>query len=430
MKKKRHKLLYILFSIFIFISSPFFAEDNKILPKNKQSENFEQSENLEQNKISEQDEFSEQNIIANEENQTEEIVVPSEENQIEKIIVANETKQSEETVSEKSLKVRKPLSIASLEDLDRPEVEKFRKQYLSPKWTSLLYSYLENAMEYRLYVRKTVQDREMPEVLEYLPVVESNYKTNAKSKSGAIGMWQFMENSVKPFLILDDFIDERLDPWKSTDGALRKLTDNFNYFNDWKIAIAAYNCGAGAMTRVLKKAKVKDFWYLVEHNLLPKQTADYVPKLIAISDLAINSEYYGIDLPSHDEEFLMLENEKNGVFDYLETLTSYSIIQLANEMRMDVNTMKHLNPSFVRGFTHPTKKCEIRLPIGMKQSALDAISKIEPIEFPFKYVVVAGDSLWSISRKNKVSIKSICDLNNIEENAILRIGKVLYIPSK
>ena len=323
------------------------------------------------------------------------------------------------------------ISFVSDEELEKPQVEAFRKQYLSPKWSALLRGYLESAMEYRLYVRKAVQDAQMPEMLEYLPVVESNYKTNAKSRSGAIGMWQFMANSVWPFLTLNDFVDERLDPWKSTDAALKKLTDNYNVFNDWLLAIAAYNCGVGAMNKAIKKAGgVKDFWYLAENGYLTKQTSDYVPKLLAIADLAINSEFYSIDIPDHKEEFEILENEKNGNFDYVTVNKAYSLSQLAQEMRMDYSTLKLLNPSYTMGMTHPSKQSEIRLPLGMKQSALDALENIKPVEFPIKYKVEAGDSLWSISRRYKTTVQAICELNDIKENAILKIGKILYIPSK
>ena len=323
------------------------------------------------------------------------------------------------------------ISFISDEEIAKPQVEAFRKQYLSPKWSALLRGYLESAMEYRLYVRKAVADKELPEMLEYLPVVESNYKTNAKSRSGAIGMWQFMANSVWPFLTLNDFVDERLDPWKSTDAALKKLTDNYNTFNDWLLAIAAYNCGVGAMNKAIKKAGgVKDFWYLAEHGYLTKQTSDYVPKLIAIADLASHSESYGIDIPDHKEEYELLENEKNGNFDYVTVSKAYSINQLAQEMRMDNSTLKRLNPSYTMGMTHPSKKSEIRLPLGMKQSAEDALANLTPVEFPIKYTVVAGDSLWSISRKYKTTVSAICELNGIKENAILKIGKILYIPSK
>lgn len=323
------------------------------------------------------------------------------------------------------------LSFITEEEIAKPQVESFRKQYLSPKWSTLLRGYLESAMDYRLYVRKAVSDREMPEMLEYLPVVESNYKTNAKSRSGAIGMWQFMANSVWPFLTLNDFVDERLDPWKSTDAALKKLTDNYNIFNDWLLAIAAYNCGVGAMNKAIKKAGgVKDFWYLAENGYLTKQTSDYIPKLIAIADLALNSEYYGIDIPNHNEEYELLENERNGNFDYITVKKAYSLNQLAQEMRMDSDTIKRLNPSYTMGMTHPSKTSEIRLPLGMKQSAEDALVHLTPVEFPIKYTVVAGDSLWSISRKYKTSVSAICELNGIKENAILKIGKILYIPSK
>lgn len=323
------------------------------------------------------------------------------------------------------------ISFVSDEELQKQQVEAFRKMYLSEKWSALLRYYLESAMEYRLYVRKAVQDKELPEMLEYLPVVESNYKTNAKSRSGAIGMWQFMANSVWPFLTLNDFVDERLDPWKSTDAALRKLTDNYNIFNDWLLAIGAYNCGVGAMNKAIKKAGgKKDFWYLAENGYLSRQTAEYVPKLIAIADLAINNEYYGIDIPSHDEEFEILENEKNGNFDYITVKKAYSLNLLAQEMRMDSETLKKLNPSFTLGMTHPSRESQIRLPLGMAQSALDALENIKPVDFPIKYTVVAGDSLWSISRKYKTTVSAICELNGIKENAILKIGKILYIPSK
>lgn len=314
--------------------------------------------------------------------------------------------------------------------MQRPEVEKFRKQYLSPKWSALLHTYLERAMEYRLYVRKAIQDQQLPEILEYLPVVESNYITSAKSSSGAIGMWQFMANSVYPFLELNDFVDQRLDPWKSTDAALKKLKDNYNTFNDWLIAIAAYNCGAGAMRRAMNKSQSDDFWELVDKKAISSQTANYIPKLLAIADLAINADYYGIDIPNHNEEFENLINEKEGNFDYISVDKAYSLNQLAGELRIDPKTINHLNPSYLLGMTHPSKKSEIRLPLGMKKSALEALKKLSPIEFPVKYTVQSGDSLWSISRKYGVSIASICEINNIKENAILRIGKILYIPSK
>ena len=417
---KKNYLLFILFFLFQFV----FSED-------AESKELPELTDEKPQQIELEDLLTETNL--DEETLKQELIEEAELNDDRKNNVnlsENENISENEESSSQKIIQKIPLSFVTEEMLARPEVEKFRHQYLNEKWLKHLYNVLESAMEYRLFVRKSVQDKNLPEILEYLPVVESNYKTSAKSKSGAIGMWQFMANSVYPFLVLDDFVDERLDPWKSTEAALKKLTENYNYFNDWLIAIAAYNCGVGAMNKILRKAEKKDFWYLVDKKLLPQQTADYVPKLIAIADLAINSEYYQINLPNHNEEYEMLINEKNGNFDYIIVEKAYSLKQLASEMRMDYETLKKLNPSFVRGMTYPVKKSEIRLPLGMKKSAEDAIAKLIPIDFPFKYTVEKGDSLWSISRKYKVSIQSICDLNDIRENDILRIGKILYIPAK
>lgn len=317
------------------------------------------------------------------------------------------------------------------ENRERPEVEAWRQYYLSnEKRIKLLYDILENAMEYRLYVRKTVQDREVPGELEYLPVVESGYKTSAKSKSGALGMWQFMENSVKPFLKLNEYVDERLDPWKSTEGGLSKLQDNYNYFQDWLLAIGAYNCGSGAMNRAIKKGNSRDFWFLAENGFLSAQTKDYVPKLIAIADLAVNSRDYGIELPDHEEEFLVLANERDGLFDYVTVSKPYSISAIARDMRIEEKQLKRLNPALTKGFTPPAAAYEIRVPLGMKATLENVIAGLQPIEFPFQYKVQAGDSLWSISRKFGTTVQALCDTNGIQENAILRIGKILYIPSR
>ena len=312
---------------------------------------------------------------------------------------------------------------------DRPEVEYWRNIYLSEKWQKILRGILENAVEYRIYVRNCVSQRDVPLELEYLPVVESGYKTSVRSRSGAIGMWQFMANSVRPFLKLNEYVDERYDPWLSTQAGISKLQDNYRIFNDWLIAIAAYNCGNGAMTRSIKKAKTNDYWLLAEKKAMPKQTAEYIPKLIAIADIATNPEKYSIDLPHHDKEYEELVQARDAAFDYVKVRKPYMMAAIAKESGISEKTLKHLNPALTKGFTPPAAEYEIRLPLGSKESVENAIAKIRPIEFPFKYTVVKGDSLWSISRKFGVTVQALCDTNGIKENAILKIGKVLYIPS-
>ena len=380
------------------------------------------------------EELNEENQLAEE---TDEKKQPAEEPVLETeapppLQEESETEDLEPENESESLEKKEP-SLYPLIDAykDRPEVKAWRKYYLSnEKRVKLLHDILENAMEYRLYVRKTVQDRQVPGELEYLPVVESGYKTSAKSQSGALGMWQFMENSVYPFLTLNEYVDERLDPWKSTEGGLSKLQDNYKTFGDWLLAIGSYNCGVGAMNKAIRRGESRDFWELCDKGVISSQTKDYVPKLIAIADLAVNFKSYEIDLPDHTEEYELLVTERDGLFDYVTVKKPYAISAMARDMRMDERQLKKLNPALTKGFTPPATKYSIRVPVGMKSTLEEVISKLEPIEFPFQYKVVAGDSLWSISRKFGTTVQAICDTNGIQENAILKIGKILYIPGK
>ncbi len=313
---------------------------------------------------------------------------------------------------------------------DREEVVAWREIYLKEKRFERLTSIINNSLEYRLYVRKMVRELELPPELEYLPVVESAYNPSVKSKSGAVGLWQFMANSVKPNLKLGEYIDERLDPWKSTYAGLKKLEYNKNYFDDWFLALAGYNCGNGKLSKAIKKAKYeKDFWTLAKEGYIPKQTADYIPQLIAVCDICIHPEKYNVTITNHNEEYETMVDVRDGNFDYYETKKPYLIKDISRELGMTEKELKKLNPALTKGFTPPAEKYQLRLPLGKGESAAEAFAKLKPLEFPFKYKVVAGDSLWSISRRYGVTVQAICETNGIQEKAILRLNQILYIPA-
>lgn len=242
--------------------------------------------------------------------------------------------------------------------------------YMTKFGKESLYKILDDGEFYRLYVREEIKKRGLPSILEYLPLVESEYKPNAKSRSGARGLWQFMENSMHPFLHKNEWIDERLDPWKATGAALSKLQDNYKMFGDWALAIGAYNCGAGAMKRALKKAPVKTFWYLAEHDLIPEETINYVPKLIAINEIAENGEEYKVDLPR------LSESRHYADFDYVTVKSVISLERLSQEIRLDYDTLKKLNTELIQDKT-PPYKYKLRLPMGMKLATEEAIHEIE-----------------------------------------------------
>lgn len=269
----------------------------------------------------------------------------------------------------------KPLGF---EGVDYEEVEVVRQKYLTTH-RQFLCDLLDDAFYYRLYVRRELEKRKMPSILEYLPVVESNYIPTAKSKSGATGLWQFMMNSIKPFLHVDNHIDERLDPYKSTDAALKKLQENYNMFHDWLLAITAYNCGAGAMSKAIKKAEnlnvierrrndfndrneCRNFWYLSRNGFLSEQASSYVPKLLAIADIVENSEFYEADFPTLKDENGITLDIPPEKFDYLTVKKSVSIKAIAYKLRIDENELLKMNVELVNDVTPPHKEYKIRLP--------------------------------------------------------------------
>lgn len=313
-------------------------------------------------------------------------------------------------------------------------VQTYIKQYTSNSGKKALVSILDEAEPYRLYVRRELKKRGMPKALEYLPVVESNYRPLATSKSGARGIWQFMLNSIGKNLRKTDWIDERLDPWLSTDAALTKLQDNYKTFKNWPIAIAAYNCGAGAMKRILEKSPVKTFWYIAENGLLRDESVQYIPRLIAIAELSENGAEYDIVLPEISKTTRFAE------FDFLETTSTVFLSHLESELRMEEGLLARLNPALLHGCTPPDEKYSIRLPSGMASSARAALSEITrrnagdsgPLtpSLNLTYTVQKKDTLYAISRKFGVSVDALCQANGISRDEILKIGKTLYIPQK
>lgn len=325
----------------------------------------------------------------------------------------------DESQEEEQRPPRKELDIHTPEHI---HIQKYLDDYQKPFGIRWLTSVLESGAPYRMYARQQLALNNMPASLEYLPVVESEYKVTAKSKSGALGIWQFMENSIYPFLEKNQWVDERLDPWKSTDAAIKKLQDNYKMFGDWALALAAYNYGAGGLRRVIKSSGgVDNFWDLADQGRLSNQTILYVPKFLAVAEIVTNQEHYGLEFPEVSEADLIQ-------WDEVTTKRSVPLQMLAKELNIDVSILKFLNPALILGRTPPAMEYTMRVPLGTKEEAEKAISNMVLPTYEHTYKVVKGDTLWGISRRYGLTVADICDANNIEENAILPIGKTLYIP--
>ena len=258
---------------------------------------------------------------------------------------------------------------------EKEKVQVLKQKYLTThrQW---LYNILDKATPYRIYVRSEIEKRGLPSFLEYLPIVESDYNPKAVSPSNACGMWQFMLNSIAPNLRYNDYIDERFDPWKSTNAALIKLQENYYTFGDWLLAITAYNCGAGAMARAIKKGQSRDFWYLSENGFLSDQACLYVPKLLAIAEVCDNQKKYDITFPTAKDEFGEKFYCNANDFDYIRVKDEVNIMALAKYMRIDETEFLRLNLALTKQLTPPDQEYDIRLPSGTKECARWALQSM------------------------------------------------------
>src|SRR5574344_2266720 len=289
---------------------------------------------------------------------------------------------------------RKPLE---LEGVDHELTEKYRVRYLTTNGKQWLAKALADSAPYRPYIRQQLAEKNLPLILQYLPIVESNYKPSAVSRAGAVGIWQFMTNSMAPYMKKNAWYDERRDPWKSTDAALAKLAENYRMFGDWAIAIAAYNCGSGAMARIIRKYPGKDFWYLAENGLLRDQSTQYVPQLLAIAAIVENAEYYGaVDIGAADKR---IEDAPVDEFEYVNVAGMLSLNQIAEITGVDKETVYLLNPALFRNCTPARMTYKIRMPAGTGEAAETALKDHGIATDAVTYTVKSGDSLWAISRK-------------------------------
>lgn len=299
-------------------------------------------------------------------------------------------------------------------------IDKHRAEFMTNFGETWLAEVLETAAVYRPHVRQQLAEYGLPQCLEFLPIIESNYNTYAISRSGATGIWQFMENSIAGLLEKNDWLDERRDPWRSTEAAAKKLLYNYNYFKNWELALAAYNMGVGGLNKVIKEAGSNDYWYLVDNGYLRSETKNYVPKFLAVADLVTNAEYYGLDIPSYDSATTV---------DFTElTLNKQINLEiLATDTGIEYEMYRFLNPALEYAVTPPASYT-LRIPEGSESIIAKALPEQNTGDFAQTYKVKQGDTLWSLSIKYGTTVENLCAINKRSADAVLSIGTVLFLP--
>jgi len=271
-------------------------------------------------------------------------------------------------------------------------------------------------------ILQALKEAGLPEDLAWLPIIESGFKVNALSKARALGLWQFIASTGQKFgLKRDTYIDERLDPEKSTAAAIAYLKELHQIFGDWTTVLAGYNCGEGTVLKKIRSQKINyldNFWDLFQ--LLPYETALYVPKFLATLHILNDPVKYGFDLKEPDSP------------DEYETVTVQKPVRLrevAAAIAVSEEDLSALNPELRQNATPPTKYL-LKIPEGKTGAFLAHIKDI-PSWSPPEYVyhkVRQGESLSVIAQKYRTSVSRIVVMNNIRERDLIRAGQTLKVP--
>jgi membrane-bound lytic murein transglycosylase D len=305
--------------------------------------------------------------------------------------------------------------------LDRALTRQYIRQYSSPSGISWINGALRRGAPYLPFIRREIEKRGLPPELLYLPVIESGYLPTAMSSSGAAGLWQFMRNSIAPFdMRVNDWADERMDFWKATEGALRKLEENYHQFGDWPLALAAYNAGLGAVSRVIRDSGISDYWTLSERKLLKAETIQYVPKLLAVSWIISNPRQYGIELPwEEDPRWTRLPVDR-----------SVDLELLAAAAGVGPENLKRANPELRYGVTPPEGNYRLKVR-GIDAAKISAA--LEQTELPLLryhfHTIRSGDTLSALALHYGVTTAQILGANPDADALRLRIGARLRIPA-
>jgi membrane-bound lytic murein transglycosylase D len=261
----------------------------------------------------------------------------------------------------------------------------------------------------------------VPQDLIYLAQAESGFHPLAVSRVGARGIWQFMASRGRGYgLHHNMWVDDRQDPEKSTRAAARHLKDLYNQFGDWYLAMAAYNSGPGTVQAAVKRTGYADFWELYNRNVLPKETRNYVPIILAVTIMTKNPSQYGLT-------DVVMEHAA----DYDTVTINYPVdLRLVAEcINSTPADLQNLNPSLLRLTTPREGKFDLRLPAGTKEQYETAIATIPAdMRLWWRYhTVQSGDTLASLAKTYRVTAKSIATANHLDDTELEADSK-LAIP--
>lgn len=282
---------------------------------------------------------------------------------------------------------------------------------------------LTRSGRYRRLIDDALAEQRLPKGLAYLPVIESAYMPTLTSRVGAYGIWQFMPDTAREYgLRVDWWVDERADPERSTRAAATYLKDLHRMFDDWSLALAAYNCGPGRVKRTLREAGASTFWELLDAGLLPKETRGYVPTFYATLLIASDPETYGFTLgkvADHDETQVTVRGP-------------VSLAYIAEAIGVDEDVLKNMNPALRRGVV-PPGRAAVRVPSKTAETLAARADTLRDEDAYLRYCsfkLRKGDTIKRLARAVGAKPETILAMNNLDANDRVRAGETIYLPAR
>ncbi|MFW5730482.1 MAG: LysM peptidoglycan-binding domain-containing protein [Desulfonatronovibrionaceae bacterium] len=283
-------------------------------------------------------------------------------------------------------------------------------------------AWLARSEQFLPYIREVFEDRGLPKDLIYLPFAESGFNAWAYSRAGAAGLWQFMPATGRHYgLRVDWWMDERRNPYKASKSAADYLEKLYDDFNDWYLALAAYNAGEGRVARALKRSGHDNYFDLIQGPYLARETRNYVPKFLAILKIMHNLEDLGFDsLDWNRAPDIRMVKIKPGT----------DLMALSRACSMTWKEFRRMNPAFRRQVAPPDSSVFAVVAKDQYQAALDFMDS--PDAAPYagyqRYRVSSGDSWWRIAHRFGVPVNVLKSVNKTSSN-LLRIGQHVIIPA-
>jgi membrane-bound lytic murein transglycosylase D len=292
--------------------------------------------------------------------------------------------------------------------------------------------WLSRMPRYEAMIRQRLQAEGLPSDLVYLALIESGFSNTATSRARAVGMWQFMKGTGRLYgLRVDRWVDERRDPIKATDAAARHLKDLTGMFGSYYLAAAAYNAGAGRVSRGLNRLPDDEndtipsdatFFRLYDTKLLRRETKDYVPKLIAAAMIAKEPAKYG---------FPVLSPEAAAPYDSIVVPDQTGLDVIARLADTTIAALRELNPQYLRLATPPSTHSVVRLPPGTGEPTTIAYADLpagKRVSYR-EHVVRSGETLGAVAKRYGVGKTDIIAANPRIRGNSIRAGQNLVIPT-